>query len=147
LAGGQADLIVVFDASTFVSAALKAKSVHEQALLHALNEPNRLILSQEVEGEYREVILRPKFDHYVSVERRQHILDIAVFAAERVEPNEATRECRDPKDDKYVALGAAGRADVIVSGDAHHLLSMNPWRGIAVLSPRDVLAHADQVIE
>lgn len=74
----------------------QSDSVPEQALLRALDEPNRLILSQEVEHEYREVIFRPKFDHYVSAERRQHILDIVVFAAERVEPTEAVRECRDP---------------------------------------------------
>ena len=140
-------MIVVLDASTFVSAAPKANSVHEQALLRALDKPSRLILSQEVEDEYREVIFRPKFDHYVSAERRQHMLDIVVFAAERVEPNEAVRECCDPKDDKYLALAAAGRADVIVSGDARHLLSMNPWRGIPVLFPRDFLARADEVIE
>ena len=142
MAGRQADLIVVVDASTFVSAALKAKSVHEQALLHALNEPNRLILSQEVEGEYREVILRPKFDHYVSVERRQHIL-----AAERVKPNEAIRECRDPEDAKYVALAAAGSADVIVSGDARHFAFDEFVARHCGPAPRDFLARADRVIE
>jgi len=36
---------------------------------------------------------------------------------------------------------------VIVSGDARHLLSMNPWRGITVVSPRDFLARADRMIE
>jgi putative PIN family toxin of toxin-antitoxin system len=135
-------LIVVFDASTFVSAALKAGSLPEQALLRAVDEPNRLILSQEVEDEYREVIFRPKFDRFVSVERRQRILDIVIVAAERVEPNEAVRECRDPKDDKYLALAASGRADVIVSSDARHLRSMHPWRGIPILSPADFLALA-----
>ena len=70
-----------------------------------------------------------------------------IFAVERVEPNEAVRERRDPNDDKYLALAAAGKADVIVSSDASHLLSMNPWRGIPVLSPRDFLARADEVIE
>ena len=135
-------MIVVFDASTFVSAALKAGSLPERALLRAVDEPNRLILSQEVEDEYREVIFRPKFDRFVSVERRQRILDIVIVAAERVEPNEAVRECRDPKDDKYLALAASGRADVIVSSDARHLRSMHPWRGIPILSPADFLALA-----
>jgi len=68
-------LIVVLDASIFVSAALKANSVPEQALLGALDEPNQLILSQEVEDEYREIIFRTKFDHFVSVERRQYTRD------------------------------------------------------------------------
>lgn len=135
-------MIVVFDASTFVSAALKAGSLPERALLRAIDEPNRLILSQEVEDEYREVIFRPKFNRFVSVERRQRILDIVIVAAERVEPNEAVRECRDPKDDKYLALAASGRADVIVSSDARHLRSMHPWRGIPILSPADFLALA-----
>jgi len=133
-------LIVVLDASIFVSAALKADSLPEQALLRAVDAPNRLILSQEVEDEYREVIFRPKFDRFASVERRRRILDIVVFAAERIEPSESIRECRDPKDDKYLALAVAGRADVVVSGDVRHLLSMNPWRGIPILSPAGFLA-------
>jgi putative PIN family toxin of toxin-antitoxin system len=105
-------------------------------------EPDRLIISQAVEDEYREVIFRPKFDRFVSVERRQRIFDIVVVAAGRVEPTEMVRECRDPKDDKYLALAAAGRADVIVSSDVRHLLQMHPWHGIPILSPADYLSMA-----
>lgn len=133
-------MIVVLDASTFVSAALKADSVPERALLRAINEPNRILLSQEVEDEYREVIYRPKFDRYLSLERRQRILDLVVVAADRIEQPAVVRECRDPKDDKYLALALAGKAEVIVSSDVHHLLSMHPWRGIPILSPADYLA-------
>ena len=107
-------MIVVLDASTLVSAALKADSVPERALLRAVKEPNRLVLSQAVEDEYREVIYRPKFDRYVSRAHRQNILNIVV--------------------------AAAGGADVIISSDVHHLLSMHPWRGIAIVSPADYLA-------
>lgn len=123
-------MIVVIDASTFVSAALKANSVPERALLRALDEGNRLILSQAIEDEYREVIFRSKFDRYVPVARRQHLLDIVLLAAERLEPVEIVRQCRDPNDDKYLALAAAAKADVIVSSDAD-LLAMHPWRGTA----------------
>ena len=133
-------MIVVFDASAFISAALKADSIPERALFRALIEPCRLILSTAVEDEYREVIFRPKFDQFVSVERRQLILDTVILAAERVEPSGTVKECRDPKDDKYLALAASGRADCIVSGDIRHLLSMHPWRGISILSPKDYLA-------
>lgn len=133
-------MIVVFDASTFVSAALKPQSIPEQALLRAVSVPNRVILSSEVLAEYREVIFRPKFDPYVSVARRQSILDILTLASEHVVSIEPVRECRDPKDDKYLALAAAGHADVIVSSDVRHLLSMHPWRGIPILSPAAFLA-------
>jgi predicted nucleic acid-binding protein len=77
MAGRAAGLIVVIDASTFIFAALKANRLPEQALLRAVDRPNRLILSQPVEDEYREVIFRPKFDRFVSVERRQRILDMS----------------------------------------------------------------------
>jgi putative PIN family toxin of toxin-antitoxin system len=134
-------LIIVLDASTFVSAALKANSLPERALFRAISRPNQLILSQAVEQEYRDVLFRPKFDRFVSLERRQRILDIVLVAAERVEPVQPVTECADPKDDKYLALAAAGGADLIVSSDARHLLSMHPWRGTPILSPKDYLAR------
>lgn len=137
---GRARLIVVLDASTFVSAALKPDSVPERALLRIVGEPNRLVLSREVEDEYREVIFRSKFDRFVSIERRQRILDIVLVAAERIGSMTVVRECSDPKDDKYLALAADSGADFIVSSDLRHLLSMHPWRGIPILSPADSLA-------
>jgi putative PIN family toxin of toxin-antitoxin system len=135
-------LIVVFDASTLISAALKADSVPERARLRAMTQPNRLILSRDVEDEYREVLFRPKFDRFVSVERRQLILDIVIVAGERVEPAEVVRDCPDPNDDRYPALAAPGSANAIVSSDARHLPAMHPWRGIAILSPVDYLVLA-----
>ena len=121
---------------------MKSGSQTEQALLLAVTPPNRLILSQAVEDEFRQVIFRPKFDRFVFRDRRQCILDIVLIAAERIEPTEAVRECRDPKDNKYLALAAVGKADVIVSSDMHHLLPMHPWRGISIVSPGDYLAVA-----
>lgn len=133
-------MIVVLDASTLVSAVLKADSIPERAFLLAVSEANTLLLSPEVEDEYREVIFRPKFDRYASVERRQRLLDIISVAAEMIEPTEIVRECVDPKDDKYLALAASGKADVIVSSDVHHLLVMHPWRGVSILSPAGFLS-------
>jgi uncharacterized protein len=112
--------------------------VPERALLRAVEPPNRIILSGEVVAEYREVIFRRKFDRYVAVERRQRILDLVVAAGQTVEPSETVRECRDPKDDKYLALAATGRAGVIVASD-RDLRSMDPWRGIRILSPAGFL--------
>ncbi|WP_395709946.1 putative toxin-antitoxin system toxin component, PIN family [Reyranella sp.] len=105
-----------------------------------MTAPNRLLLSQAIEDEHREVILPPKFDRFVAIERRQRILDVVVIAADRVEPTEIARECRDPKDNQYLALAAAGGAEVIVSSDIRHLLSMHPWRGIAIVSAANFLA-------
>jgi predicted nucleic acid-binding protein len=67
MADGAAFLIVVFDAWASISAALKSNSVPERALLRAIAEPDRLILSRGVEDEYREVVFRPKVDRFVSI--------------------------------------------------------------------------------
>ena len=52
------------------------------------------------------------------------------------------RECRDPKDDKFLEVALNGRADVIITGDAD-LLGMQPWRGIDILAPADYLLRTE----
>jgi len=81
-------LILVFDASTLVSASFRDNSIPGRAFLRALDASNTLLLSQEVEDEYRDVLSRPKFDRYVSIERRQRILDIITVSAATIEPTE-----------------------------------------------------------
>jgi predicted nucleic acid-binding protein len=42
--------------------------------------------------------------------------------------------CRDPTEDKFLALAVDGRADLILT-DAADLLVLNPFRGIPVVAP------------
>ena len=44
------------------------------------------------------------------------------------------RECRDPKDDKFLEVALNGKAGLILSGDAD-LLALHPSQGAAILSP------------
>jgi predicted nucleic acid-binding protein len=55
-------------------------------------------------------------------------------AAELVAITERIAACRDPKDDKFLELAVAGRADLIVTGDAD-LLVLNPFRDISIVTP------------
>jgi predicted nucleic acid-binding protein len=48
------------------------------------------------------------------------------------------RECRDPKDDKFLELAIAGKASHIISGD-QDLLMLSPFHGVAILTPVDFL--------
>jgi len=74
---------VVFDASSIVGAALKEASIPEQALLLA-RAYDTICLSDAVEAEIREVLLRPKFRKYISDLTRERILDILAAAALKV---------------------------------------------------------------
>lgn len=44
--------------------------------------------------------------------------------------------CRDPDDDRILALALALPADLVITGD-EDLLVLNPWRGIPIVRPRD----------
>ncbi len=44
--------------------------------------------------------------------------------------------CRDPDDDRILALARAFDAELIITGD-EDLLVLHPWSGIAVVRPRD----------
>jgi len=46
--------------------------------------------------------------------------------------------CRDPRDNKFLALALVCSADAIVSSD-EDLLSLNPYRRIPVILARDFL--------
>ena len=42
---------------------------------------------------------------------------------------------RDPDDDKFLAVAVAGRADHLISGDAH-LLELHAYKGIEIITPK-----------
>ena len=91
----------------------------------------------------RELIERlfsAKFDPYVSREKRDALLLRLAPLIEIVEILETVQGSRDPKDDKFLEVAVNGRADVIVTGDKD-LLALNPYRGIAILTPADYIGR------
>ena len=132
--------MIVFDASALVSAALKADSVPERALLRA-EEVDVFALSPAVEREIVGVFSRPKLAQAILQKRRDYVLHILRDEAVWFEPAVRVADCRDPKDDKYLELALAAGAETIVSGD-DDLLVLNPWRGVRILRPAEYLALA-----
>lgn len=59
-----------------------------------------------MEREYRDLILRPKFDRFLPLARRKAFLDVVIATSVNMEISELVAECADPKDDKYLALAA-----------------------------------------
>jgi putative PIN family toxin of toxin-antitoxin system len=48
--------------------------------------------------------------------------------------------CRDPRDDKFLELALAGRADFLVTGDVD-LLALDPFHGTRILDPATYLGR------
>lgn len=128
----------VFDTNVLISAFLFSQSKPRQALDQA-QDIGVLIFSSAVFSELKEVLYRPKFDRYLTGERRQELLEDLTQTAQFIDVTDQIEECRDPKDNKYLELAVSSQAECIVTGD-DDLLVLNPFRGIEILTVQEFLA-------
>ncbi len=127
----------VFDTNVVVSALLMKKSVARGALIKA-RVAGTILLSLDVIEELHDVLSRHAFDRYIDEEDRLKFLSLLIKEATLIEIDETIKECRDPKDDKFLELAINGNANIIVSGDKD-LQVLHPFRNIPILSPREFL--------
>jgi putative PIN family toxin of toxin-antitoxin system len=128
----------VFDTNVVLSAALFEHSVPDQAFRRALGV-GEVLLSLATLQELHDVLSRPKFERYVTLEEREEFLATLVNRASLVEIKETIEACRDPKDNKVLEVAVSGQATCIVSGD-EDLRVLHPFRGIPILTPAEFLA-------
>ncbi len=128
---------VILDTNIFVSFLFwnnpKIISVVEEAFKF-----HQILHSTESLTELSEVLLRPKFDRYMSLAEREAYLAYFQTATEFVLVKERIQSCRDPRDNKFLELAVSGKANVIVTGDKA-LLELNPFKGIKIIDVRSFL--------
>jgi uncharacterized protein len=129
---------IVVDTNVLVSRLLAPASVPGKVTDKALE--SRLLVSEATLAELVEVLTRPKFDPYVTLEERERFFALLTRLATRVLIHHRVQACRDPNDDKFLELAVNGQAACIVTGDGD-LLALHPFRGIAILSPSAFLAE------
>ena len=76
---------------------------------------------------------RPKFDKYVTTIERRFFLSNFLKTVEFVEVGEIINICRDPKDDKILALALNGKADYIITGD-QDLLVLKLFESVQIIT-------------
>jgi putative PIN family toxin of toxin-antitoxin system len=127
----------VIDTNCFISANLVKNSVSAHAFDKALLM-GTMALSDVVLNEYAEVLYREKLDKYLTESKRQNALKQVKRNAIFFTPVETVKDCRDPKDNKFLELALACKASCVISGDAD-LLVLHPFRNIPILKPADFL--------
>ena len=114
---------------------------------HALLEHVRagtvsLVSSPALLAELGDVMARAKFDAIFTrthTSRERSLADVRRLA-EVIEPPALLHPaCRDPEDDKVLALAIAAKVDLVVSGDKD-LLSLKSFQGIPMLTPANGLS-------
>ena len=130
---------VVIDTNVLISSLFFTSSTPAQAVEKAVTKA-QLVATTETLRELLGKLHSPKFDRYVRRERRDALLERVASLVEIIDVLQPIRASRDPKDDKFLEAAVNGRADVIVTGDKD-LLDLNPFRGIAIVTPADYLAR------
>jgi putative PIN family toxin of toxin-antitoxin system len=127
---------VVLDANVYISALLVGRGC-EEILTLGRTGVLQVLSSPEIIDEVASV-LRRKF-HWSPADIRP-LLDEARDLCRMIPFDPAEVEFpADPADAKILACGAAGKADVIVTGDKKHLLPLKRYRGIPIVSPAEFL--------
>jgi len=124
---------IVVDTNVYVSRFLRPDSVPGRAVAKVWMEAIPL-LSAETWWELRVVLLRPKFQPYIQPHTVSPFLRKVWDISDVIRIPSPIRACRDPRDDKFLEVAVHGSADAIVTGDAD-LLALDPFRGVAILTP------------
>ena len=93
-----------------------------------------------------DVLGRPKFDKYVSLDDRKTFIRKLMAITQMVEVIRQVQACRDPKDDKYLDVAINGQADCILTGD-RDLLVLTPFMGIEILSPSELMEAWERLLQ
>jgi len=124
---------IVIDTGILVSAAIRPESVPALALEKAFLQ-FEVCVSNETFAELEAVLMRPKFDRYITTELRLEFIDGFRQQVTNISVTHKVTDCIDPKDNKFLALAEAAEAELIVAS-APHLTGMHPWKEIAIMPP------------
>ena len=127
----------VIDTGVLISAAIRPQSIPALALEKALLHFD-VCASQETFSELAAVLLRRKFDRYLSKARRQEYLKGLRQHLPVIDVEIEVSDCADAKHNKFLALAETAQAELILSSDTH-LTVMHPWRGIPIMPPAPFL--------
>ena len=123
----------VIDTNVWISRLLLADSVSARVVDKALAQ-FEVVVSESTVEELADVLSREKFDRYLSLQDREEFLRRLLQVTNMVSVLSEITDCRDPKDNRFLALALDSQSHCIVSGD-DHLLALNPWRRIRIVSP------------
>ncbi len=128
---------VVVDTNVLLSAALSPNGVPSELVDWILRE-GALLFSEESFAELETRLWKPKFDRYLSIERRKQLLhDFNASAIWTTIPAALNAQyfSRDKTDDVFIRTAMAAEATRLISGD-EDLLVLQPIGKLHIISPR-----------
>ena len=138
---------VVLDTNVLLSAALSPRGAPAQ-LIDQLLTHAQIVFSEHTFAELKTRLWKPKFDRYITMERRQRLLHDFNAIAHGVnvpEPIANVAYSRDSTDDAFIHAALAAGAWRLVTGDAD-LLCLDPIKNlnVRIVTPRQALEEIRQ---
>jgi uncharacterized protein len=136
---------VVVDTNILVRAVIQPHGSVGPVVLRPRSGDYTLLYALSLLEELVDVLNRPRIrDKYRLTEQDiETTLGLILLRGEAVKRVKRITACCDPKDDKFLEVAVAGKADAIVSGD-RDLLALHPFTGIPIISPKEFLRMLDQ---
>lgn len=126
---------IVFDTSSLIPACLNPDREPASIFRRAMLE-HEVFASPETLNELVAVLARDKFNAWRPIEHRLSWMRLFRDAVTLIETDTLVSECRDPKENKFLELAIAAKADVLVASDIH-LLEMHPFQEVQILQLTD----------
>ena len=126
---------MVLDSNLVVSAFLNPEGMASAALQVAVANFD-VAASSATLAELADVLKRDKFDRYATKADRITRLEAYAQTVLVFDVLLEVTDCKDPKDNKFLALCSTASAKALVTGDKKDLLVMHPYQNTAVLGLR-----------
>ncbi|MDB9476985.1 putative toxin-antitoxin system toxin component, PIN family [Dolichospermum circinale] len=131
------ELRFVVDTNILVSAVLIKSSIPDVVFKKA-RSLGIILFSDATFQELQEILNRSKFDKYISVSVRTQFLAKFKLESEETEIVQMIKECRDPKDDKFLEVAINGNVTHIITGDKD-LLELHSFQGVDIITATQFL--------
>jgi putative PIN family toxin of toxin-antitoxin system len=129
----------VMDTNIFISRLLLIDSISSQVVRHILDN-SKVVVTDDTLQELSSVLLRSKFDKYVSLKARELFIEGVKSVSIHAEVKRFLKVCRDPKDNKILEAAVNGNAEVIITGD-QDLLVLKEFEEVKIIKPQDFLRY------
>ena len=96
------------------------------------------VTSRVLLDELKEILVRPDKPFKLSEEEADRVVKAIQNVAEVVETQSQVRVCRDEKDNKVLECAVDGRAEWIITGDAH-LLELQSFKNVRIVTVAEFL--------
>lgn len=132
---------VVLDTNILIGA-LITKGTPPDSLYQAwLRDEFELVTSLAQLSEMAQVLARPRLRRFVDADEAAAIVENIAARAIVLRGLPVVDLSADPSDNPILATAIAGKADLLVSGEKKHLLSLGVVEGIPVVTAREALSR------